>query len=90
MVLHFSSEAYNSVYYFGEVVQLPPLSMENSYYDGYTATNAGFGAFKDLQYQSLKLNSHGAGCPALDGYERWGICAQSASGTSNTEGGDSG
>lgn len=72
------------------LAQIPRMVQEHSYFNGVTATQAGYGAFKDVQYHQLTLNSNAAGCPPLDGYEREGICAQSKTGTSNSEGGDSG
>lgn len=59
------------------LAQLPPLSMEHSHYEGYTATQAGHGAFKDLQYHQIRMQYVRDGCLNLNSPgDRWGICAK--------------
>lgn len=72
------------------LIQLPPLSMENSYFEGYVATQAGYGAFKDLQYHQIKMQTFNSGCPWMDGFYHWNLCALPVVDGSGGEGGDSG
>jgi hypothetical protein len=63
--------------------------MENSFFDGYIATQAGYGAFKDLQYQQLLMQTQNSGCYWTTGFEYFGLCAKPVI-NSGVEGGDSG
>lgn len=71
------------------VLQLPPLSAENSNFDECNAVQAGFGNFGDLKYQNLVMVTSYSSSRFLSGYYRYSLCAVPNSG-SDAEAGDAG